>query len=238
MTGSTIRYTGMPGGYLANMVKLSTKYQVNQSLTPEHVIQLCVDRGTPEAWEEFVRRFQPVIGATAVKTARRFGLNCQEAMEDIIQETYLKITANSCAVLRSFIPTREDSAFGFMKTIALSVATDYVRRRVAIKRDTGKTASLDDLSTELAAEPGLNDAERNVQVREIDEKLREIATPRDRRIFWLYHRLGMTAKAIASLPGVGIKEKGVESVLQRILNELKYLLAPAIAGGRSRRGRS
>jgi RNA polymerase sigma-70 factor, ECF subfamily len=40
---------------------------------------------------------------------------------------------------------------------------------------------------------------------------------RDRTIFWLYYRQGMTAKEITGLPGIGLSLKGVESALHRLV---------------------
>ena len=39
---------------------------------------------------------------------------------------------------------------------------------------------------------------------------------RDRTIFWLYYRQGLTTKAIATLPAIGLTIKGVESTLGRL----------------------
>ena len=55
---------------------------------------------------------------------------------------------------------------------------------------------------------------------EIDDLLKRILTgpdrERDRTIFWLYFRQGMSTKEIASLPTLGLTAKGVASVLERV----------------------
>jgi RNA polymerase sigma-70 factor (ECF subfamily) len=55
---------------------------------------------------------------------------------------------------------------------------------------------------------------------EIDEHLKRCSTgadqERDRTIFWLYFRQGMSTKEIASLPTVGLLAKGVGSVIERL----------------------
>ena len=48
---------------------------------------------------------------------------------------------------------------------------------------------------------------------------------RDREIFWLHHRQGFTAAAIAAIPGCEIGTKGVESVLQRLRCNVRRRLA-------------
>jgi hypothetical protein len=44
---------------------------------------------------------------------------------------------------------------------------------------------------------------------------------RDRKLFWLYYRVGLTADAIAGLPSIGLSTKGVESSLLRLTRLLR-----------------
>lgn len=39
---------------------------------------------------------------------------------------------------------------------------------------------------------------------------------RSRSIFWLYYRCGLSARAIAALPNIGLTTKGVESTILRL----------------------
>jgi RNA polymerase sigma-70 factor, ECF subfamily len=68
---------------------------------------------------------------------------------------------------------------------------------------------------------------------EIDEHLKRCLTgpeqERDRTIFWLYFRQGMSTKEIASLPTIGLSAKGVGSVIER----LKHSIREQILGARS-----
>ena len=72
-----------------------------------------------------------------------------------------------------------------------------------------------------------------VFLNEIDEHLKRcLAGPdqeRDRMIFWLYFRQGMSAKEIAFLPTIGLGTKGVGSVIER----LKHGIREQILGSRS-----
>jgi RNA polymerase sigma-70 factor (ECF subfamily) len=44
---------------------------------------------------------------------------------------------------------------------------------------------------------------------------------RDRTIFWLYFRQGMSTREIASLPGIGLGTKGVGSVIERMKHSIR-----------------
>src|SRR6202044_3147707 len=67
---------------------------------------------------------------------------------------------------------------------------------------------------------GARAMEREVLFQQIDRCLSACTAgsgqERDRMIFWFYYRQGMSAKAIAALPGVGLTAKGVESALLRL----------------------
>src|SRR5439155_26980905 len=108
-----------------------------------------------------------------------------------------------------------DAIFGLLKTVAFSVTQDHFKVGWAVKRGAGKQeASLDHyVEGVIAGRQGLPQIEREILLREIDEYLAGAMEPaagdRDRQIFWLYYRHGMTASAIALIPGIGLTQKGV-----------------------------
>ena len=197
------------------------------SLTCEELIRACLDAGDRAAWEEFVRRFRPVIAGTAMRTARRFGESAPELIDDLVQETYLRICANRCRILREFQPENADAIFGWLKTVAFSVVHDHFRGGLAAKRGAGRRdAALDSyVESAVAGREALLQIERQILLREIDEHLAAAPEPttqeRDRQMFWLYYRHGMTARAIAAIPGIGLTQKGVESAIQRLTNYVR-----------------
>ena len=64
-----------------------------------------------------------------------------------------------------------------------------------------------------------------ILLREIDEHLKHCLTgpdrERDRTIFWLYFKQGMSTKEIASLPTIGLTAKGVGSVIERLKHSIR-----------------
>lgn len=60
---------------------------------------------------------------------------------------------------------------------------------------------------------------------EVDRYLRRVVIgpdgERDRTIFWLYFRQGMSTREIASLPGIGLSTKGVGSVIERLKDSIR-----------------
>jgi RNA polymerase sigma-70 factor (ECF subfamily) len=192
-------------------------------LSPPELFLICAQGGDAASWEEFIRRFNPVIGRSILRVAMRYGSPDKALVDDLVQETYLKICSNDCKLLKSFIPQRPESAFGFLKVVAASVAQDFFKSRLAEKRAPEVTAtSLDDSPAPSPNSPqnALNHAERAVLVEQIDRQLGTIVPARElqraRTVFWLYYRFGFTASAIAAIPAVDLTTKGVESLLFRL----------------------
>jgi len=208
-------------------------------LSPPELFTLCSRGGDVASWEEFLRRFNPVIARSVIRVATRHGASDKSLMDDLVQETYLKICANECKLLRTFTPRQPDSAFGFLKVVAASVAQDYFKSRLASKRAPEATAeSVEGIP--LFAQPEcsggrLNQTERAVLIDQIDRKLKAVLPPeewrRSRRVFWLYYRSGLTASAIASLPALGLTTKGVESVLFRLTRVVRESISSIVEPG-------
>jgi RNA polymerase sigma-70 factor (ECF subfamily) len=54
-------------------------------------------------------------------------------------------------------------------------------------------------------------------LRDVDDLLKQPpVVERDRQIFWLYYRQGMSAKEIAAISSLNLTIKGVESVIVRL----------------------
>jgi RNA polymerase sigma-70 factor (ECF subfamily) len=62
----------------------------------------------------------------------------------------------------------------------------------------------------------------------IEEVLEEVTegsnAERDRMVFWLYYRQGLTASAIAAIPALNLTQKGIESLLSRVTGSLRKQL--------------
>jgi RNA polymerase sigma-70 factor (ECF subfamily) len=186
------------------------------------LIHACVD-GQAAAWQEFIRRFNRIIAITSYRAARRWGEDCPAVVDDLTQETYLKLCADDALVLREFDSPHLDAIFGFLKVVTANVANDHFKRLQAGKRGGSQVYKpLEDAErTGGAASPASPaSVERAVLLNEVDARLCAVAPAdtqeRDRTIFWLYYRQGLTAKEIVELPSIGLSLKGVESTLHRL----------------------
>jgi RNA polymerase sigma-70 factor (ECF subfamily) len=167
---------------------------------------------------------------------RPFNCLSPELVDDLIQETYVRVLHTEA--LTKFHSEEPDSIYGFIQAIAYSVAQDHFRAKNARKRGGDlRRVSLDvEPSDDFLSSSGI---ERQVLMREIGEILEKVAPlPRDRAIFWLHHRQGMTAKEIALLPAIGLTAKGVESVLYRLTSEVRLGVGAMAEKGIGRRNPS
>jgi RNA polymerase sigma-70 factor, ECF subfamily len=186
--------------------------------------------GKPEDWRVFVAHFTRVIQSAVIRSIRLCGTLTPELVDDLVQETYLRLCANDYRVLRDFRSTQGEALYGLIQAVAVSTTLDYFRGLSAKKRGAGKDPVRLDSSPDLQpADPSSQrGTERAILFGQIDQQLLEIVAPetasRDRRIFWLYYRHGFTAKEIAALPGMGLSAKGVESTIQRLSSQLKDLV--------------
>jgi RNA polymerase sigma-70 factor (ECF subfamily) len=194
------------------------------ALSSENLIKACLALDHEAAWVEFIRRFQPLIARIVGRTARR---NWPQApthmLDDLIQETYLKLCADQSRLLRQFRSRRQDSLYGFLKVVAVSVVLDHVKSELAQKRDASQTESLSDessLARSTTGNSGRLSADEMVALRQVDRIIGKFYAGdilvRNRAIFWFHYRDGMTAQEIASIPGIQLNTKGVESTLRRM----------------------
>lgn len=193
-----------------------------RKLSAQELVSFCLDSQDEAGWTEFVRRFQPLIAGVIHRCVfRRVGPN-QSLVDDLVQDTYLKLCANNFKPLRDFDFQDEHGFFGFLKVVASHVVEDHFRGSRSQKRGSGREE--EDIEEVRTAVPfrasSSQPAELVVLMGEIEDCLTTLASEpnfaRDHAIFWLYYRHGLTAKAISQLPAIGLSVKGVESTLLRL----------------------
>lgn len=211
---------------------------VYSSLSAEELVRRCCSSGDAEAWVEFVDRTHRLIA----KVVLRVSSSCTgsgngpavPAIDDLIQDTYLKFCVDDYRLLRNFEHRHPDALFGYIQVVAANVVRDRFRTERTELRAIDKEKPLTEEGA--ASDPAV--IERAVLLCEVERHLDSCTTgpdaDRNRRIFWLYYRAGLTASAIASLPGTGLSTKGVESVIVRLTRDLRDRVAASARAGPSR----
>jgi RNA polymerase sigma-70 factor (ECF subfamily) len=218
------------------------------ALSEDDLVAACFQTGNELAWIEFVRRFQPLIARVAIRIARNWGEHSSQVVDDLVQDTYLKLCGERTSPLRNFRSAHKDALYGYIKVFTANLVQDHFKAQRSDKRGgtvvfTGADSemSLDAIADPMAAACLI---ERDVLLQQIDSCLEAALTgpnsERDRKIFWLYYRAGLAASAIASLPTMGLTTKGVESTVGRLTRQVRRQLAagPRVGTQRSEGTRS
>lgn len=202
------------------------------ALSLKDVVSLCAGAPDDEAWEEFVARVGKPISLIIMRTASLWGSPSKTLVEDLIQVTYLKLWEGGRRLLHEFALQHPESILGYLKRIAANATHDYFKH--GHNQSSGgdqphvSTSDVDPVSGNYAlGSPGTMD--REIFFSEIDELLKRCVSgpdkERDRTIFWLYFRQGMSTREIASLPTVELSAKGVGSVIERLKRGLREQIA-------------
>ena len=203
------------------------------SLSTEELILRCIQHGDESVWEEFAERFRGPIAKSVFRTAARYGGNNRSTVDDLIQETYLKLCSDDFRILRNFQHLHAQGFTAFLQVVAANITRDYFRSLHTTRHGGTLLEPLTD--DEPAATPEDRDwsastMERQVLLAEVARHLDTCVTGPDRQrsvqVFWLYYRTGLSARAIADLPGIDLSPKGVESLILRVTRDLRQQMGP------------
>jgi len=203
----------------------TTRYS---SLSLTDVVCLCAGSGDDEAWEEFVSRVGRPISLTIMRTASLWGEPSWSLVEDLVQVTYLKLWEGGCRLLRDFALQHPEAILGYLKKTAANTTHDHFKHNHS-QSSGGDNAHISTSDIEPEAGEGAHGSQERIAfgvfLNEIDEHLKRCLTgpdqERDRMIFWLYFRQGMSTKEIASLPTIRLGTKGVGSVIERLKHGIR-----------------
>jgi RNA polymerase sigma-70 factor, ECF subfamily len=206
-----------------------------QSLPVWELLRACTDDSSDHAWTEFIQRFHRLITGVVSRLCREWAGTSPDVVEDLIQETYLKLCANNYSLLVNFHSQHPYAFLGYIKTVTTNVVYDYLRSAHASKRDVGRNVELDQTLDYLVASHGEAESlEKTVLLREIDHLLLQRgdgpSEQNERAIFWLYYRDGLTAKEIASRPGTRSTIKRVEGIIARLTKLVRKSVAFRTSG--------
>jgi RNA polymerase sigma-70 factor, ECF subfamily len=218
----------------------ATRYS---SLSLKDVVCLCAGPCDDAAWEELVARVGKPISLTVMRTASLWGRPSRSLIEDLVQVTYLKLWEGGSRLLRDFAIQRPEAILGYVKKIAANATHDYFKHgRSQSSGGDEPHVSTSDVDPEAGQEVHGSADKINFEIflNEIDEHLKCCLSgpdrERDRMIFWLYFRQGMSTKEIASLPTIALGAKGVGSVIERLKHGIREQILGAGPGSDGHEG--
>jgi RNA polymerase sigma-70 factor (ECF subfamily) len=196
-------------------------------LAANRLARICAYSAQAPEWEQFVRLVTPVVALSARRVAAVWGDASSATVSEIVQEVFLKLCEDERRILREFEDRGNDSFLKLLRMITTSVGTDHFRRLRAEKRG----GHVQSVPLELhAGVDEVSDVKATAAVEwpsliaQLDALLMlypKTVSVRDRNLFWLYYRQGLTAEAISRIPAIGLGPKGVESALLRLTRLLR-----------------
>jgi RNA polymerase sigma factor (sigma-70 family) len=196
-----------------------------EEISIRDLLHLCLSSDGQEHWRDFVHRTQPLIASVIINTMRRWTEPAPSRVDDLIQETYVKLFANDRKALRSIKNEYENTIFGYLRVVASNVVRDHFRQ---------PKNKVDEIELSDAILPPGPDGHEQLEFEDKKEQIQEIlkslssseAYHRDVAIFWFFYEQGYTAKEISLLPAVALTVKGVEAVLFRLTRYIRERLGP------------
>lgn len=200
-------------------------YAMTKPIPLSDLVRACAYSNDPVPWDELVRRLRGFILAVALSAALKLSEYPQrETLDDLVQEVFLKLCADERRLLKQFNHVRENSFLAYLRDVTESVVCDSYRSQRAQKRGMGRpTEELTESMVASGPSP-IKAMEIMILWHKIDAILKAEQGPnvqRDRTIFLLYFRQGLTAAAIAKLPGINLTTEGVESTILRLVKLIK-----------------
>lgn len=188
------------------------------------LLRRCAETGSQTAWLELWEALKLPLGVAVHRAASTWADATREDCEELVQEVFFRIYRKSAQILEAVGSQGDEELIPYLRRLAQRVVIDQLKARVAAKRDRRHEVRLNDL-LDLASRAVEKQMEQELLFKSLDEILRRELDPstsnRDRHIYWIHHRSGLSASEISKIPGIGLTTKGLESLFLRLTNTLK-----------------
>jgi DNA-directed RNA polymerase specialized sigma24 family protein len=211
------------------------------------LISACAqNRQNIDLWAEFLRRYGGKIKQFINGTCRRartvdfssfhrasWGLE----MSDLLQSTIVRLIEHDCALMKKFRGTSEDEWLAYLAVITRSVVRNsFMRDRRLRHHDFAGARALGYLGSRwpaLTENAGMGEpVDRGLLAKEViylcERAIRAKAgknTDRDLLIFHLHFSQDLSINEIAKCWGVRLSRKGVQKVINRLLDSVASVVA-------------
>lgn len=183
------------------------------------LLERCLRR-EPAAWEEFVRRYHPVIeGSVRFTFLRCLSAVPQADVENVVQDLYARLYEDEFRRLRTFAGRCPLTLW--LRSLAVRLALNTLRAETLRGRFGG--GSLDDAPLPAESRDGTAGAGEREEVSRLDALLGRLG-PLQRTALRMFYYDGLSYKEISRALGVGVNTVG--SLITRARDRLRSLIRP------------
>lgn len=185
-----------------------------KTLSIRKLLKHCLRTNNETGWNEFVKRIEPTIAGVVYRQLSRRSRPDPGLVQDLVQETFLKLFDKDKAALKKFKWQHEKAIYGYVKVIARHVVDDYK----LIAEDDG-----DEFEKAMEVTPSSEaDLSDKVQCAEFERSVEKLAAdPMEKDIFRFRYRYGYSAREIGEMPSINIPVKRVETIIARLLRQVR-----------------
>jgi DNA-directed RNA polymerase specialized sigma24 family protein len=196
-----------------------------QDIPDRKLVELCLERNE-DAWVELLRRYRRLIAGIAAKTILRFSRPADGLIQDLVEESIVRICASNFRALRELEWRHEGALRGLLQITASTTAQDHIRKSRSPKRDVTKEQSLEDpglvvpLPQNFAAQ-----VERKILLEQLARCLATVTQSepdctRNIAMFLLYFGARVTASDLSRLYNLNVRK--VENTVARLGRLAQY----------------
>jgi RNA polymerase sigma-70 factor (ECF subfamily) len=200
-----------------------------EKLPIRELLDHCLRTDNERAWDEFVKRIMPTISGVVCNRMSRAGRSDRGLVQDLVHDTLIKLFDKDKDALRRLEWRHDDGIYGYLKVVATRVVIDFFRKRKIVEENVEETLQ--------ASEDGRFSQERllnNRRCAEVERVLDRLNPPPvEKTMFFFYFQNGFTAKEISEMPGVNSSVKRVETILSRLVRQIRAELDRGNSGAAS-----
>jgi RNA polymerase sigma-70 factor, ECF subfamily len=202
----------------------------DRSAEVQRILDQALETNGLQSWERFVECAQPIVASALRRVLSRWHNPRNDEVEDMVQESFLKLCANDYRFLRRFRSAHPSALAAYLRTVASTVVVDGYRARSSQKRGSDANAvAMDDVEVAVGSSQAVEAVERRLLIARIERCLSS-QKERDRHVFWLYYRQGLTVKAISTIHLIELTSSGVESLIRRLTLAVRKCLKVTAIG--------
>lgn len=193
-----------------------------------------------KVWAEFYNRFDERIWLVVYRECNAKGIvkydsQYREAIQDLVQDVYVRLIDDNCKALKNFVGASENSIYSYLGIIAKNVVNNYIAKMSAQKRMSFEKL----ISTNLPKDEKIfikykvkasySDLDDEISLavlkEEIDVILNKILKSRDKErdklIFKLHFYEGFSVEDLAEKFHFGLSSKRISNLITAIKKSLR-----------------